>query len=439
MKHLLLILLWLCSLLVCQAQALPFQAIVAQDGSGHYTTVQEAINAAPSHRAEPWIIFIKNGSYQEQVIVPKDKSYIHLIGQDKNKTSIRLRLNVGGKPKEGEPDNTGFWNCSIHNPKADVYQYKNAVCYIQGSHFYAENLSFINDYGVESQNGPQALAMSSQADCAAFHQCIFRSYQDTWMTSTTDTDRHYVKNCYIEGAVDYFYGSGDVLVENSTFYNVREGSVIVAPCHNGSTWGYVIKNCQVDGNKKAANTKKWGGVKLGRPWHNAPKAVFIHTTLNIPISDEGWTDMGTVPALFAEYDTRDSQGQIINLNKRKTIYKVREKETGSCRATITKEEAETYTYEAIISQKDGWNPRNMMEKLPAPQKLKLKDKVVKWNNVAGAIGYILTEGELIIGITSENSYQLSLLPKVGLTIHAVNRYGTSGEPAVLKIKEKTRL
>lgn len=39
------------------------------------------------------------------------------------------------------------------------------------------------------------------------------------MTSNTDGDRLYVKDCLIEGAVDYFYGGGDALVENCTLYN----------------------------------------------------------------------------------------------------------------------------------------------------------------------------------------------------------------------------
>ena len=62
--------------------------------------------------------------------------------------------------------------------------------------------------------------MNSQADCASFYNCKFRSFQDTWMTANNDVSRHYVKDCWIEGAVDYFYGGGDVLLENCTLYNV---------------------------------------------------------------------------------------------------------------------------------------------------------------------------------------------------------------------------
>ena len=54
-----------------------------------------------------------------------------------------------------------------------------------------------------------------------FYNCKFRSFQDTWQTSSRNmAARHYVKDCWIEGAVDYFYGGGDVLLEGCTLYNV---------------------------------------------------------------------------------------------------------------------------------------------------------------------------------------------------------------------------
>lgn len=77
------------------AQQQIFHAVVAQDGTGQYSTVQSAINAAPDNSESPWLIFVKNGSYNEQVIVPKSKRFIHLIGQDKEKTIIHHKLNVG--------------------------------------------------------------------------------------------------------------------------------------------------------------------------------------------------------------------------------------------------------------------------------------------------------------------------------------------------------
>ena len=82
---------------------------------------------------------------------------------------------------------------------------------IGGSDFYSENIDFVNSYGVDTQNGPMALALRTNADRLATDNCKMRSFQDTLETSTkNETDRHYVKDCHIEGAVDYLYGGGNV-------------------------------------------------------------------------------------------------------------------------------------------------------------------------------------------------------------------------------------
>lgn len=336
-----------------------YDAIVSKDDSGDYSTIQSAVDNAPSGRTSPWKIYIKSGTYEEQVIIPEEKSFIHLVGENKNNTTLHLRLNVGAKPNPEKIKDEPFWASSIHNPESQVYNYEGAVLNIKAQDFHAENLSIINDFGVDSQSGPMALAIKIHTDRVSFDNCIVRSYQDTWQTSGHDSHRLYVRNSFIEGAVDYIFGGGDALFENCTLYNVRSGSIIVAPCHKTAKFGYVFRNCVVDGNEAATDGKQ----KLGRPWHNAPIAVYIHTTMLIPIAPEGWTNMGTIPALFAEYDSRDADGNVLDLSQRKTEYEGRGEKagTGSCRVSITKEEADELTYERIIKSKDGWDPHMWMK------------------------------------------------------------------------------
>ena len=57
----------------------------------------------------------------------------------------------------------------------------------------------------------------------------------------------------------------------------------------------MFRNCVIDVNEQAAD----GKLKLGRPWHNSPKAVYINTLVKIPLAPEGWTNMGTIPAIYA--------------------------------------------------------------------------------------------------------------------------------------------
>ncbi len=414
------------------AAAGPFHAIVAADGSGDYTTVSDAIAAAPEGRTEPWIILVKKGDYVEHVSIPASKPFIHLIGQDKRNTSIRMKQNVGGKPNGTEkPGKVAYWDYSVHNPEAKNGAKGFAVVVVEAPHFYTEGISYINDWGVESSNGPQALAMRSNADCGAFNDCNFRSFQDTWYTVSADTARHYVKDCYIEGAVDYFYGGGDVLAENCTFYNVRSGSVIVAPSHKDAKYGYAFVNCLVDGTPEAAD----GKLKLGRPWHNSPKVAYINTTFRIPVADEGWNDMGAIPAWFAEYNSHDATGAPLDLSKRKTTYKYRNRDTGeevsgTCPSTISADEAARYTYENMIMAGDGWDPRKIMEKLRAPKGYAYTDGVLSWEPVKGASGYIVYDGDDIIGITTDTSFSAPTI-NTALKVRAVNPYGALGKISAL--------
>ena len=71
-----------------QPDARTFDVVVRLDGKGNYKTIQNAIDAVPKNRTEPWLIFVANGTYEEQVIIAVDKPYIHLIGQDVDKTII---------------------------------------------------------------------------------------------------------------------------------------------------------------------------------------------------------------------------------------------------------------------------------------------------------------------------------------------------------------
>ena len=55
---------------VAGMQAKDYDIIVAQDGSGDYKTVQEAINAVPDFRKEKETrIFIRNGVYKEKLVL----------------------------------------------------------------------------------------------------------------------------------------------------------------------------------------------------------------------------------------------------------------------------------------------------------------------------------------------------------------------------------
>ena len=404
-----------------------FDAVVAQDGTGNYKTVQEAIDAAPTGRIAPWLIFVKNGTYEELVTIPENKPFIHLIGQDKEKTVVCYWINNGGTNDIG-------WEYSTNNPNSKTYG-KQGVVQVNSTDFYTENISYIDSYGVERQAGPMGLAMSSRNDRQAFNNCQFRSYQDTWYTDVRNSSaRQYVNNCLIEGAVDFYYGAGDNYIENSTFRLAREGSVIVAPSHAaGTKWGYVLVNNTIDG--------KGGANKLGRAWQNQPMAVWINTTLKTTIAAEGWSEWHIAPKLFAEYNTMDADGQPVDLNNRRTTYKVDDDKLApgetspvTRQAILSAEEAAKYTYEAVTSGNDDWNPRKFFEPVEAPAEVVYANGKLTWKAVPYAICYLVMDAEgNVVGMTKDDEYAIA---EAGTyTLRSVNEYGSLGESTNFEVTE----
>ncbi|WP_243349323.1 pectinesterase family protein [Parabacteroides sp. FAFU027] len=375
-----------------------FDAVVAKDGTGDYSTVQGAIDAAPEGRAIPWLIFVKNGRYKGHVDIPANKPYLNLIGQSRDSVII-TDSRLCGKSTVF-PDSTVY----AVDPGATVVV-KSANCYF-------ENICFENQFGYETVSGPQALALYALNDRVIFNNCWMRSYQDTYLTAYGSTSyRHYVKDCRIEGAVDFIYGSGDVYFDKCLIYCTRpSGGYIVAPGNlAGTKWGYVFQNCTVDGPNASYTTY------LGRPWANSPMASFFNTTLKIGVYPAGWWyKMGAIPAIFADYNTMDANGNPVDMSQRISNYEYDVKDAngnvintvkGTAKSSFTDAEAAQYTYENVMSGSDGWDPRAIIEPTNAPSNVIVTSGgAISWNATDYAICYVVKKNNKVIGFTKNASF-----------------------------------
>ena len=404
-----------------QPQARLYDAVVAQDGSGDYTTVQAAIDAAPAGRGKPWLIFVKNGRYKEHVDIPKTKPYIHLIGQNRDKTVILDDRLAGG-------DNAQHVSVA-------------ATVVVNADNCFFENLTMENSYGYENLAGPQALALNTMGDRIAMNGVALLSYQDTWITASNQKARHYIKNSLIEGAVDFIYNGGDVYLDGDTIQiNRPSGGYIVAPNHTAETkWGYVFQN-NIIRPRPGINVKD---VWLGRPWHGTPKTVYINTQTFVNIPAKGWYNtMGGLPALWAEYNTTDAYGTPLDLSQRETYYYYTDSNTGekhevfNVKNTLTAEEAAQYTIKNVCSGDDNWQPDLMCEACDMPVVVKGESKI-SWQAVPYAICYVVTCGEQVVGFTTETEYDITGTDADSYKVQAVNefgglsKYGIPGTPTAI--------
>lgn len=252
---------------------------VAQDGSGDYQTVQEALNAVPDFRNVVTLIWIKKGTYKEKLNLSGSKRMVKLIGEDPEKTILTYDDYAQKKNSFGENMGTSG----------------SASFYLYGDGFSAENITFANSSGPVGQ----AVAVWIASDKAVFRNCRFLGFQDTLYTWGRGS-RQYYKNCYIEGTTDFIFGASTAFFEDCILFCKKGGSYLTAASTpDTSKFGYVFKNCKITGDAPE------NSFALGRPWRPYAKTVFINCELGKMIKAEGWDHWGKednkATAYYAEY------------------------------------------------------------------------------------------------------------------------------------------
>ena len=286
--------LFLCFLLLgfnTFSQTPHFDFVVAQDGSGNFKTVQEAINAVPDFRKNVTSIRIKNGIYKEKLILPGSKTNVRFVGDDVMKTIFTYDDFALKKNRFGE----------------DIGTTGSTSFFVFGDGFNAENITF------ENSSGPvgQAVAVRVDGDQVIFNNCRFLGFQDT-LYPHGEKSRQYYKDCYIEGTTDFIFGWSTAVFENCTIFCKKGGQYITAASTiEGQPYGFVFLNCKITGDSPE------GSFYLGRQWRPFSKTVFINCFLDKHIKAEGWHNWSKPDAektsYYAEYK---STGPGANATKR---------------------------------------------------------------------------------------------------------------------------
>jgi PelA/Pel-15E family pectate lyase len=115
--------------------------------------------------------------------------------------------------------------------------------------------------------------------------------------------RHYFKDCYIEGHVDFIFGTAAAVFEDCTIHSKGQGYVTAHyRTSNEEDTGFVFLRCRLTGDNTG------NGVYLGRPWRPYARVVFIDCWLGSHIRAEGWDNWRDPArektASFAEYKSK---------------------------------------------------------------------------------------------------------------------------------------
>ena len=302
------------------------QLIVAQDGSGDFTTVQAAIDAVKTVQNEYTIIQIKSGVYKEVIHIRENQSFIQLVGEGADKTIISFDNYAGKLNEEGVRLGTN----------------NSATVFIDGDYIRAERITFENSYyrpGLDA-SGRQAVAVNTTGRGVTFKQCAFKGYQDTLYARD---GRCYFYECFIEGDIDFIFGGARAVFEKCQIHSLYGGSkvdngyVTAASTKASQPYGFLFENCHLTADAAMPNHT----VYLGRPWHPSARTepvctstVFKNCHLGAHIKEKGWTFMGEVqPETERLYEFNNTgEGAILNAKRRQ----------------LTKEEAKNYTKENIL-------------------------------------------------------------------------------------------
>ncbi|XP_023634906.1 probable pectinesterase 56 isoform X1 [Capsella rubella] len=151
--------------------------IVAKDGTGHFTTVNGAVAAAPENSMKRFVIYVKRRVYREVVRVGVKKSNITIIGDGQDLTILTGNLNSD-----------------------DTKSFDTATLGVDGFGFIAQDLCIQNTAG--PQKGP-AVALRISAERVVVYRCKIDAFQDSLYAYS---GRQFYRECHITGTVDFICG-----------------------------------------------------------------------------------------------------------------------------------------------------------------------------------------------------------------------------------------
>ena len=252
------LLLLLMALYVMPIQAVEYkrELVVAQDGSGDYTSLNEAMEGIRAFMDYRVTVHIKKGVYCEKWVVPSWIQEVDFIGESVDETIVTY---------------------NDHAKIRNMGTFRTYTLKVEGSGISFRNLTIENN----AERLGQAVALHTEGDRLRFINCRFLGNQDTVYTGAART-RLYFEGCYIEGTTDFIFGPSTAWFEGCEIRSKANSYITAASTPQGVQSGYLFHRCRLTADEGVEK------VYLGRPWRPYAFTLFVACEMGPHIRPEGW-------------------------------------------------------------------------------------------------------------------------------------------------------
>ncbi|KXJ87453.1 pectin lyase fold/virulence factor, partial [Microdochium bolleyi] len=257
--------------------------------TGEFGTVSSAVAALPAD-GQPYTIYIKAGTYTEQVSITR-RGKVTLRGEttfanDFTGNKVLINFSRGVSTSLGQ------------NEITPVMNWKNTA----GDGLALYNLNFTNTY--PQQPSTAALAADFFGTNMAAYGCAFVGFQDTLLVNQ---GVQVFSNSYIEGSVDFIWGYSKAYFYQCIVASNTPNAYITAQNRPSASWagGFVFDTSVITYTSTFGSS--FGNTFLGRPWSQFAITVYMNSFLDKHISPAGWSvwqtsNPQTSNVMFGEYN-----------------------------------------------------------------------------------------------------------------------------------------
>jgi pectin methylesterase-like acyl-CoA thioesterase len=267
---------------------------IAADGTGDFCTVQAAVDFVPDGNNTPTTLLIRKGAYTELVYF-NNKNSLTLQGEDRKHCVIQ------------------YANNNKFNSASTQGVYHRGV--FLAHHCTDLTLTNFTIRDSTPHGGSQAEAIilnGSPTAHAVLTDLDLYSFQDTLQIN----GQAFIKDCYIEGDVDFMWGNGPCFFEDCHCFGTRSKGFYTQIRNTAKNHGYVYYHCTFDGPPGVTNMFL-SRIDPGRFPHS--EVVLIDCVMGQSVGAAAWrfdVHKNGPDVHFWEFNSHDAAGNPVDVSNR---------------------------------------------------------------------------------------------------------------------------